>query len=564
MIEKGVLLEPFPLAFLVIVFASVTVQDWSSWVFFCVSGLVASVTLYVRRMLRMMEVGKVVDKIVEQSRRVNDHMSVRMASPEVDDECDSARDGEEEVTGGCGEAVTMPFENGQKLRILTYNLYLRPPLINSNGNDWKDERLELFIKHVMPKYDVMALQEVFELGSSRQARLILAAKKLGFKWSVKSVAPPLLTSLKFIDAGLLILSKFPIVEASGHIYSTGHQIDHYAAKQVIYAKIAVPLETTSADFLNFNSNGQKLPPSPTSASQQPPQRIRHINIFTTHTQASYYENTEALNSQNDSARLSQIQELLHFIDHKVYNVPNNAYNPVLILGDLNLDARASVSDGFSKGPEYRFLESLFLKQFQSCPSHVYAQQCGCPSQPASTEPNAATHTDLTSSSLTSPSSSVPPISLPHAQPICYDDNFFCDGVKILHTEADSAEKSQNLVLPPSTYQVRDLILERYRGEHPVTYGDARVDDEGRVVSIQEPVLTNSKDWACRLAIDYIFLITRSPPNHPQPSDVAPEIPSWPIVTPYNTNIQPFHVNPLHNPFFQLSDHYAVDTTLRIE
>jgi hypothetical protein len=50
--------------------------------------------------------------------------------------------------------------------VLTYNLYLRPPLVNSNGNDYKNERLAEFIK-LIPKYDVICLQEVFALGNSR-------------------------------------------------------------------------------------------------------------------------------------------------------------------------------------------------------------------------------------------------------------------------------------------------------------------------------------------------------------------------------------------------------------
>jgi hypothetical protein len=40
-----------------------------------------------------------------------------------------------------------------KLKFLTYNIFLRPPLINNNGDDYKDLRCNLFMKKFMPDYD---------------------------------------------------------------------------------------------------------------------------------------------------------------------------------------------------------------------------------------------------------------------------------------------------------------------------------------------------------------------------------------------------------------------------
>lgn len=97
--------------------------------------------------------------------------------------------------------------SARDIRVLTYNLYLRPPFINSNGNDWKNERLHEFIK-LLPEYDIICLQEVFALGNRRQDKLVEAARRQGFH-VVKCIPPPFL-SLKFIDAGILILSRFPV------------------------------------------------------------------------------------------------------------------------------------------------------------------------------------------------------------------------------------------------------------------------------------------------------------------------------------------------------------------
>lgn len=168
-------------------------------------------------------------------------------------------------------------------------------------------------------YDVILLQEMFELGSSRQRRLLSIAHRRGFRYYVKSVPPALyevvaslsllllsyLSSLtrfrfsrKFIDAGLVILSRFPIQQSDCHIYTqgpaihdatclscTGNQIDDYAAKQMLYAKIDI----SSLDG-----------PSP------------FLHVFTTHMQASYFENEEHVNAINDLARMSQV-EIISFL-----------------------------------------------------------------------------------------------------------------------------------------------------------------------------------------------------------------------------------------------------------
>jgi len=248
-----------------------------------------------------------------------------------------------------------------------------------------------------------------------------------------------------------------------------------------------------------------------------------LNVFTTHTQASYYENSADVNAQNDSARLSQVQELLAFVQAKVFSKPENAYNPVLILGDLNLDARASPSDGFNKGPEYQWLQQIFKKEFGTCPLDSCPQTSATSASPPSTDENAS---GLSKSSLNK------------------------------DTEATQVRKGE--------FCVRDLVLEKYNGEHPPTYGDAKFDERGKLLHIQEPVLTNAADWACRLAIDFIFLITRSPmPKDDEDDNKNATIAKKPQLIVKDTNIQQFLVNPLEHPFFQLSDHYAVDTILEI-
>src|SRR5689334_18847274 len=73
-----------------------------------------------------------------------------------------------------------------QVSLLTYNIFLRPPVISNNGDDLKNERLHLFVEHEMPKFDVVALQEMFSLFNTRLDTLIECSKKHGFKYFVLS------------------------------------------------------------------------------------------------------------------------------------------------------------------------------------------------------------------------------------------------------------------------------------------------------------------------------------------------------------------------------------------
>ncbi len=103
---------------------------------------------------------------------------------------------------------------------MTINMLLRPPFINYNGDDYKNERLELLVRHVLPHYDIVALQEVFWFWNFRLGALLKEAQALGFHWYTSNAAPPL-SSRKFIDGGLLILSRYPITETRKRIYTNG-------------------------------------------------------------------------------------------------------------------------------------------------------------------------------------------------------------------------------------------------------------------------------------------------------------------------------------------------------
>ena len=97
----------------------------------------------------------------------------------------------------------------------------------------------------MANYDICTFQELFGFGSKRQHNFIQTAKQLGFKYVHKSPNPwkgnglKLLKQWKIIDGGLVILSKFPIVEQSNILFTHASSFDAYSGKGALYALIQV-------------------------------------------------------------------------------------------------------------------------------------------------------------------------------------------------------------------------------------------------------------------------------------------------------------------------------------
>ena len=141
-----------------------------------------------------------------------------------------------------------------QIKLLTLNLFMRPPLIKTNSSDFKEARLQEFIK-CLPDYDIMCLQEVFTTFNTRKQRLISYAMKAGFQYHAQSEEPSLFSSF-VTDGGLLILSRFPILEVEFRPFDYGVLADAISYKGVLYAKIEV--------------------------------EGRILHLFTTHTQATYF------------------------------------------------------------------------------------------------------------------------------------------------------------------------------------------------------------------------------------------------------------------------------------
>ncbi|KAL6079084.1 Long-chain-fatty-acid--CoA ligase 6, variant 2 [Balamuthia mandrillaris] len=236
-----------------------------------------------------------------------------------------------------------------EVKVLSYNLNLLPKGVNPVGHRYKTARLKEFVR-CLPDYDVVALQEVFStpflLGwGCRQKELIRIAYKHGFSF-VRSTQPRLwdiVTMRKVTDSGLLILSKFPIVESGSMQFQQGAHMDAGAAKGGIYALLKIG----NAHLLVFNTHLQATHSSSGSSSGSSRRGIR---------------GSSAADSAYDSIRYHQLVELRRFIHTQSHMNGKNV--PWILTGDFNIDAisRPAVADEYGYVYDNTSIESEEYKK----------------------------------------------------------------------------------------------------------------------------------------------------------------------------------------------------------
>ncbi|KAI7889118.1 Endonuclease/exonuclease/phosphatase [Mucor mucedo] len=191
-------------------------------------------------------------------------------------------------------------------RILTFNMFMRPPGIKNNKNDFKNERLDFIVQNILPAYDIITVQEAFAYANRRIDRFLAAAFKQGFYYQVASSRhyPWDLAG----DGGLLILSKYPIQKSDRIEFPRGVHSDWLSFKGALHA--LVEIDSTHS-----------------------------VHVYTTHTQASY-DNNGAINFDDTKVRLSQFAAVHQFIA----DTAKEDSHPILLMGDLNVDAAAHDTD----------------------------------------------------------------------------------------------------------------------------------------------------------------------------------------------------------------------------
>lgn len=190
--------------------------------------------------------------------------------------------------------------NEIQVRFLTLNIFLRPPLIKSNASDHKNGRTKYFIENIMHYYDVICLQEVFRKWNSRCSKLIARANDMGLVYSIKSPWPH--NSKHLIDGGLLILSRFEIVDYEFVPYTQAVFPDKLSYKGILYARLKV-----GSSF---------------------------VNVITSHLQSSFPCGDPLKFLLYRHIRRTQLVQIRDFLDSKI---PSSEC--CIIAGDLNIDGR---------------------------------------------------------------------------------------------------------------------------------------------------------------------------------------------------------------------------------
>jgi endonuclease/exonuclease/phosphatase family metal-dependent hydrolase len=188
-----------------------------------------------------------------------------------------------------------------RMRILSLNFYMRPMGVSDMHGDYKKERLRDFITHHLDDFDVLSLQEMFSTFSFRRNELVLAAQKQGFSY-VASSPPPSTLSFQCFDAGLLILSRYPLEDVQFTEFDHSCHSDSLANKGALRASV------------RFGPNPQDT-----------------IRLFNTHLQASY-------SHKDVSATTVALLQLRQVFDLIRNDISRSRHEAVLLAGDLNLDA----------------------------------------------------------------------------------------------------------------------------------------------------------------------------------------------------------------------------------
>jgi endonuclease/exonuclease/phosphatase family metal-dependent hydrolase len=227
------------------------------------------------------------------------------------------------IAGSPSERASLVLRAGpKKVKMLTYNIFLRPPGIKNNLSDHKNARHAAFGEQYLKQYDIVALQEMFSYGSSRVSRMVHYGRKHGFEFYVSSPTRSVFNAQ--VDGGLMILSKYPITRTEKMTFKRGIHSDRFSAKGAIYAKIAI-----SANF--------------------------SVHVFTTHLQSTS-DKYASLTDPTVTARLRQVLMLKEFIDDCTKS--KAAHEPIILLGDMNTNGRVSPEQGIDSSDEYKVARKI--------------------------------------------------------------------------------------------------------------------------------------------------------------------------------------------------------------
>jgi len=218
-----------------------------------------------------------------------------------------------------------------RLRVLTYNIFLRAPVFKED----QEARWDAFCAEHIENYDLILLQEAFTLNDQHMGDL----SKKGWECVQFHKCPR--WPLKFVGSGLAFVSRFPIVHSDTMIFRAAAIPDRFAAKGALYVQVKAPNGLT-------------------------------VHVLNTHLQAAYgagqWERFFSPQSKAARVRRDQIQEAAVFLAKCIGMHADPSKDLILFGGDFNMDSmdtQASRVSSMSGSTEYAQLKSLLAQTLES-------------------------------------------------------------------------------------------------------------------------------------------------------------------------------------------------------
>ena len=229
-----------------------------------------------------------------------------------------------------------------KIKFLSYNILQKPVGIVEEGkNEYKSARMEI-LGNELKNYDIICLQECFNYQNYRVYNFLKKLEKNGFKYFLKHDSPKF-HKYQTIDSGLMILSKFPIVDSLKKIFVVGVYNDGLIDKGMLYAKIQVDAdidEEKEEEKKKLNNKDQK------NINEEVEKKKKYIHVINIHTQAVYMYKPLQFKYCCFIKNLVQLLDIKKFLKKKIESIPDK--DLILLAGDFNIEANKLADEDFIK------------------------------------------------------------------------------------------------------------------------------------------------------------------------------------------------------------------------
>ena len=213
--------------------------------------------------------------------------------------------------------------NLTRVKFLQVDIQMRPKLFHPLKNEYNNERADELLK-LVKEFDVVAVNEIHSSVSNNVARFVKGMRDLGFIYSV-GLPNIEYSTLELVDGGLILFSKLPILHSDSVKFALSSGQDMLVGKGTVYAKI----QTTAENY---------------------------IHVLATNLQ-SLSDNSIP---ECQSVRMNQLRETVRLLNK---NKKDN--NPIVILGNFNIDANNEECVGKMKHNEYqRMFKTLQIDGYQ--------------------------------------------------------------------------------------------------------------------------------------------------------------------------------------------------------